>query len=41
MTVLPECMSVHHFCAWCPQRSEEGIGSPEARVVSQHVGAGE
>lgn len=25
---LPEYMSVHHMCAWCPQRPEEGDGSP-------------
>lgn len=21
------CMYVHHVCAWCPQRSEDGIRS--------------
>jgi hypothetical protein len=23
-SVLPTCMYMHHLCAWCPQRSEEG-----------------
>lgn len=25
---LPQCMSVYHAHARCPQRPEEGIGSP-------------
>lgn len=28
LCVLPEIMYVHHVCAWCPWRSEEGVGSP-------------
>ena len=25
---LPAYMSVHHMCAWCPQKPEEGVRSP-------------
>ena len=32
-SVLPECMSVHHVCAWCQQRAEEGIRSPTTGVT--------
>jgi hypothetical protein len=31
--VLPASMYVHHVCAWCPQRSERGIGSSETGVT--------
>jgi len=27
MGVLSACMYVHHVCAWCPWRSEVGVGS--------------
>jgi hypothetical protein len=33
MGVLLACMSVHHVCAWCPQRAEEGVRSPETGVL--------
>lgn len=26
-------MSVYYIGAWCPRRSEEGIGSPQTRVT--------
>lgn len=28
MNVLSVCISVQHVCAWCPQSSEEEVGSP-------------
>ena len=28
MSVLSGCMYVHHMCAWCLRRPEEGVGSP-------------
>jgi hypothetical protein len=31
-SILYECIFVHHMCAWCPQKSEEGIGPPRTRV---------
>lgn len=36
------CMYMHHLCAWCPARSEEGIGFPAIGVkifVSLRVGS--
>jgi hypothetical protein len=33
MSVLSACVSVHHMHAWCPQRPEEGIGSPGTGVT--------
>ena len=26
--VLPTCMYMHYMCAWCPQRSKQGVGFP-------------
>lgn len=31
--VLSRRMSVHHICAWCLQRPEMGIRSPEIGVI--------
>lgn len=41
MSTLHACMFVHHVCAWCLQRSEEGIRYPGSGPmdVSYHVGA--
>lgn len=42
ITVLPVCVSMHHLCAWCPWRLEEGVRFLEQAlqmVVSVHVGA--
>lgn len=36
MTALPTYVSVHHMCAWCPQRSEESVGSPETGVMDNY-----
>lgn len=33
MNVLPLCVSVHHICAWYPQRSKEGTSSPGTGVI--------
>lgn len=33
MNVLPICVSVHHICAWYPQRSKEGTSSPGTGVT--------
>ena len=33
MSVLLECMSVYHECAWYPRRSEEGIRSSGTGVT--------
>lgn len=33
ISVLPACMSMHHVRAWCPQRSDEAIGSPGTGVT--------
>lgn len=33
MSVLPACMSIHHWYACCPQRSEGVIGSLGIRVI--------
>jgi hypothetical protein len=33
MSVLLAYVSVHHVCAWCPQRPEEGTGSSETEVT--------
>lgn len=33
MCILPVYMSVHHKCAWCPQRSEEVIRSLGTEVI--------
>lgn len=30
---LPACMSVHCMHDWYPQRSEEGIRSPETAII--------
>lgn len=27
MNIFPACRSVHNVCIWCPQKTEEGIGS--------------
>lgn len=43
MYVSPTCMFVYYACAWCLQRPEEDIRSPELelqKVVSCHVDAG-
>lgn len=32
MNVLPVCIFVHHVCAWCLQRSGEGLGLPGSGV---------
>jgi len=42
MSVWPACMYIHYLCAWCQQRSEQGIGFPGNRVmviVSCHMGS--
>lgn len=44
MDALPECLSVHHMCAWCPGRSEKTILDPlglELKMVVSHHVAGE
>lgn len=33
MNVLPLCLYVHYMLTWCPQRSEEGVGSSGTRVI--------
>jgi hypothetical protein len=33
MGVLPACASVQNVCAWCLQRSKEGIKYPETGVM--------
>jgi hypothetical protein len=33
LSVLPACMYVYYVCAWCPQRSEESIGSPGTGII--------
>lgn len=33
MSVLLPCMYVRHVCAWCPQKSEEGVESSEAGAM--------
>ena len=33
MGILHVCMYVHHMCAWCQRRSEEGIRSPGTGVM--------
>jgi hypothetical protein len=32
-SILGMSISVHHISAWCPQRSEEGVGFPGTRVT--------
>jgi hypothetical protein len=34
MSVLSQCIYVHHMHAWCPQKSEEGVRVPGTRVMS-------
>lgn len=34
--ILLVCISVHHTCAWCPQRPEEGIRAPGTRVTDHY-----
>jgi hypothetical protein len=39
---FPACVHMYHACAWCPQRPEEWVRSPELElqaVVSLHLGA--
>jgi hypothetical protein len=36
ISILPASLSVHHMCAWCPGRSEEGIGFPRTGVTDSH-----
>jgi hypothetical protein len=39
---LPAFICVHHILAWCPQRSEEGIGplgTGVTDIMNHHVGA--
>ena len=33
MSVFSACVAVYHRCAWCPQKPEEGIGSPGTRII--------
>ena len=33
MSVLPECMCVHHLHASCPRKSEEGVRSPGTGLI--------
>lgn len=33
MGYLPTCVSVYYLCAWCPQRTEEGMESPGTGVI--------
>lgn len=33
MCVSPACMHMRQMCSWCPQRSEEGVSSPEAGIM--------
>ena len=33
MNVFPACMYVHHGCAWCLQRPEEGVRLPGTEVT--------
>lgn len=33
MNVFLAYMSVHYVRAWCPQRLEEGVESPETEVI--------
>jgi hypothetical protein len=33
-------LHVHHMCAWCPQRPEDGVGSHGTGVTDGYVGAG-
>lgn len=33
LIILPACMYVNHVYAWCPQRSDEGVGSPGTGVT--------
>lgn len=33
-SVLHACMSVHHICAWCCQRPEEGVRSRGTGVTN-------
>ena len=35
MVALPACMSIQYVCGWCPQKEEEGTGSPETRVANR------
>ena len=38
MSVLPACTYVHHTHAWCLERPEAGVGSPETGVtVVRHM----
>jgi hypothetical protein len=32
MSILPECIYVHHVCGWCLWGSEEGTIAPGNRV---------
>lgn len=36
MTAFPTYVSVDHMCAWCPQRSEESVGSPGTGVMGSY-----
>lgn len=41
--VLPVCIYVHRECAWCPWRSEEGVGTIRTEFpmfMTCHKGAG-
>lgn len=33
ISILPECMSVHHMCAWYSRKPEKGVGSSGTRVL--------
>lgn len=33
INVLPSCVYVQHVCAWCPRRSEEGVGYPRPGLM--------
>jgi hypothetical protein len=33
VSVLPECMSVHHICSWCLKSPEEGVGTSETGIM--------
>ena len=33
MGVLLACMSVHHMCAWCVCKLEEGVRVPVSRIT--------
>lgn len=33
LSILSACLYMHHVCAWCPVRSEGGVGSPQTGVT--------